>query len=119
MLQIKKKGYLVDCKFNLQFLFRNKKISDKYLANKKVTQSITLRSPKHFNIGKHKIFNLNYKTPSAHLTLKKNMGLYSFLGTDTTLFNTLSKYLTLTPTIFLKSVKLVFKTKFKIKWLEI
>lgn len=119
MLQIKKNGLVTLCKFNLQFLFRNKKISDKYLAQKNVTQSITLRSPKHFNIGKYKIFNLNYQTPQARLTLKKKLKLQSFMNSDKLLFNIFYKYLTLTPTIFLKSIKITFTTKFKIKWLEI
>lgn len=119
MLQIKKIGCITKCKYSLQFLFKNKKISDKYLANKQISKIITLRAPKHFNIGKHKVLNLNYQTPQVSLNFKKKLMLNSFLKSDNLLSNLVSKYLTLTPTIFLKSVKITLTTKFKIKWLEI
>ncbi len=73
MLQIKKKASLLVCKYNLQFLFRNKTLSDNYQAKKLVTNSIILRAPKHFNIGKQKISNLNYKTPKLIVKFAKNL----------------------------------------------
>lgn len=119
MLQIKKNSTILYFKYNLNFLFRNKKLSNFYKASKHVSQSITLRAPKNFNIGKHKILNLNYQTHSAILTLKKKIKLNSFISQNDLLFNACSKSLLLTPTLSLKSAHISIRTQFKIMWLGI
>lgn len=119
MLQIKKSALLTSCKYNLQFLFRNKMLSNYYKAKKQTTQAITLRSPKHFNIGKHKVLTLNYKTPKFIINFKKKIMLTSLLKAQGDLLSSVSRALLITPTLSVKSVRLTVKTKFKLKWLEI
>lgn len=119
MLQIKKNSVLTSLKYNLNFLFRNRRLTQHYRASRHVTQSITLRSPKHFNIGKHKILNLNYQTPKALVRIHKKIKVMSFLSQSDLLFRVSSKVLLLTPTLSLRSVRMAIKAKFKIKWLEI
>lgn len=117
MLQIKKKCLLVFCKYNLKFLFRNKNLSKNYLVKKKVSKSIILRSPKHFNIGKQKILNLAYKTPSLLIKFNNKLTVNTLVSHHDLLLETVSKKLQLTPTVATNSVKFTIKTKFKIKWL--
>ncbi len=117
MLQIKKKGHVVSTKFNVQFLFRKRNFLD-YKLQKSKNQCITLRSPKNFNIGKYKIYSLNYKTPT--LINKKN---YKFFFTDTKnfflLYQILIKLIKITPTTRVNSIRIKIKTSFKLMWLEI
>lgn len=119
MLQIKKKGFLVKVKYNLNFLFRNKKFAEKYKAKKGVAKLIILRAPKHFNIGKHKLLSLNYKTMSLVQDVKIKFFVGALQKKTSRLYNIFLKTFILTPTISIYSMRLVIKTKFKIKWLVI
>ena len=119
MLKIKKEAMLVYCKYNLQFLFRNKKLAALYQAKKKVSSSITLRSPKHFNIGKHKILNLNYVTPTLIIKSISKININSLTNSPDLILEICSKKIQLNPTLSVKSIKVGVKTKFKLKWLVI
>ena len=119
MLQIKKSASLLSCKYNLQFLFRKKKINKLYSVRKQLTSTILLRSPKHFNIGKQKIINLNYKTPTLILPIITPMHLGSFLQKKGAIFNVLIGRIKHNPALNVGSVRLRVKTHFKLKWLEI
>lgn len=117
MLQINKKATLVSSKYNLHFLFWNKNIANNYLTKKSVSTLITLRSPKHFNIGKHKIRSLNYKTRFLVLKFNKKITTQSILNSPNLLYSCLKKGITLTPTIYINSIKISIKTVFKLMWL--
>jgi len=114
VLQIKKKSKIVSIKYNMQFLFRNKNLAKKFRAKKIVSHSIILRSPKHFNIGKQKVLNLNYKTPKLFFKTKYSFFLRSLLYSDKLLFKLASKKIKLTPTLLVNSIRLVVKTSYKI-----
>lgn len=117
MLQINKKATITLVKYNLQFLLWNKKIANNYLAKKTISNLITLRSPKHFNIGKHKIFSLNYKTRYLFLKFNSKVNTKSIINSSKFIYLCLKKRLTLTPTIFIHSIKFTVKTFFKLTWL--
>lgn len=119
MLQIKKTTSLLTCKYNLQFLFRKKKINKLYSVRKQLTSTILLRSPKHFNIGKQKIINLNYKTPTLFIPVLAPLHLGSFLHKGGTLFNILLGRIKHNPALNIGSIRLRVKAQFKLKWLEI
>ena len=78
---------------------------------------ITLRSPKHFNIGKHKILSLNYKTRYLFLNFNNKIGTKSIINSPKFIYLCLKKRLNLTPTIFIHSIKLTVKTVFQLMWL--
>lgn len=117
MLQIKKNATLVSCKYNLLFLFRKRYYTDYNLVKTK-TQSIFLRSPKHFNIGKQKILNLNYKTPTLFFN-KKYSFFFNGKWYEDILYKILCTRIKLTPTIKVSSLRVTLKTKFKLMWLEL
>lgn len=119
MLQIKKNGLLIQAKYNLQFLFRNKTIASKYLARKGVTQSITLRAPKNFNIGKYKTLSLNYSTPKLLINCKSRVKVLSIIYSPHIFYACAKKRITSTPTLSIGSVNFTVKTKFKLMWLGI
>lgn len=119
MLQIKKTTNLLACKYNLQFLFRKKKINKLYAVRKQLTSTILLRSPKHFNIGKQKIVNLNYKTPTLFIPVSAPLHLGTFLHKGGALFNILLSRIKHNPALNIGSVRLRIATQFKLTWLEI
>lgn len=118
MLQIKKKFKLLRVYYCLQFVLKNKVWSNSYRLKKKQSTSITLRSPKHFNIGKHKIINLNYKLAPQNLKLSTYLYFSNFIGTTGSLYKLLQKRIDKSLGFSNKSIKLVVETKFKIMWLE-
>lgn len=116
MLQIKKLTKLVSINFFLQTILKSKLINKHYYFKKSISHSITLRSPKHFNIGKNKICNLNYK--SFNLIKYFNLKLQiSSLFSDN-LYHISKKIIKNNTTLNTKSLKVKLLTKFKIKWLE-
>lgn len=117
MLQIKKKAALTLCKYNLMFLFRKSNYKTHFVRKQK-TQSIFLRSPKHFNIGKQKIYNLNYKTPTLFFKQTYPLFITSVFNTNI-LYNFLKKRIQTSPTLKVNSLKITVQTTFKIMWLEI
>lgn len=119
MLQIKKNALLLYCKYNLTYLFRRRGVDFGYRLKKQKTSSIILRSPKHFNIGKQKITNLNFKTPDFLRVNKSKFHLNSLFNADNTLYKIAIYRVRTTPVLSVNSVKLSIKTKFKIMWLEI
>lgn len=119
MLQIKKNATLTSCKYNLTFLFRKKKINKLYAVQKQKTATILLRPPKHFNIGKQKVINLNYKTPTLFMPVVSPVKLGTFLSKERILFNALLGRIKSNPTMGVGSVRLHVHTTFKLKWLEI
>lgn len=119
MLQIKKKAQLINVKYNAQFLFRLKKYNEEYFLKKQKNESITLRSPKNFNIGKNKIVNLNYRSVSLNNTKCYKFPLGLFVKKNSVLFSRLLKFIQSNTYLGLRSVKLTIKTTFKIMWLEI
>ena len=119
MLQIKKNAILQSCKYNLTFLFRKKKINKLYAVQKQKTATILLRSPKHFNIGKQKVVNLNYKTPTLFMPVAAPVKLDTLLTNERILFNALLGRIKSNPTMCVGSVRLHVDTTFKLKWLEI
>lgn len=119
MLKIKKFSKLIECKYNLTFLFKKRNISSVYNLKKQQSSSIILRSPKHFNIGKHKIINLNFKTPNLFFKSSTSLFLPSFIFSPSLLYKNLSKRVKTTPTININSIRISIQTKFKLKWLVI
>lgn len=119
MLQIKKKAKLIKLSYSLKFLFRENKQKKLYFLKKKLSQTITLRSPKHFNIGKYKTYNINYKTLLLDVYKNNFFHLNLFFIENTNTFFVLSKRILTTPVLHVNSIKLRISTKFKIKWLEI
>ena len=119
MLQIKKNAKFVSCTYNLQILFRRKNLTKSYTLKKTLTQTIHLRSPKHFNIGKQKITNLNFKSINLKLLKLSPFFMTSFFRDSTLLYSALKKSIKTTPTLFVSSVHCLVKTSFKLKWLVI
>lgn len=119
MLQIKKYGSLISVNYNLQFLLYSKNLNKKYKIKKSKNYLIFLRSPKHFNIGKQKITNLNYKV----IKLKMNRIINCYFVYSTInfnfLYNIFKKKIETNTYLHCKSIKFIFKTKFSIKWLEL
>lgn len=79
MLKIKKSGFLIKASHIFSILFRSKKLTKFFTLKKKLSQLITLRSPKHFNIGKNKTYTVNSKVSNTVFNFKKKMHLNSFL----------------------------------------
>lgn len=119
MLQIKKKAQLTTVGYSLIFLFRSREHNSSYRLRKQLTQTVTLRSPKHFNIGKYKIFNLNYKTINLNVTRGFKFHINALNNTSSYIFKKLSTPVESSPVLRVNSVKLLVSTKFKLKWLEI
>lgn len=118
MLQIKKNTMLIKSKYNLSFLFRKRRSNKLYLIEKQKTSTILLRSPKHFNIGKQKITNLNYKTPKVFFPVHLPLSLNTFLLKKQVLYNILSKKIKTNPTLNISSIRVQIGTKFILMWLE-
>jgi len=118
MLQIKKSAKVHSIKYSLQFLFQVKKTNREFFLKKSKSQSIILRSPKHFNIGKQKIINVNYKNFCVEIGTKTDIHINSILNTNHNLFNKLSKYIITNTYLTPKSIKVKLKTQFIIIWPE-
>jgi hypothetical protein len=118
MLQIKKLSNSLKATYKLQTIFRLNDLKKKYSLKKKISNSVILRSPKHFNIGKQKIKSINYIFVNIGFVVKKNV--YSnIIQQDTKyLFKLLDKFTETNIYIKTDSVKLSIKTKFIIMWLE-
>jgi hypothetical protein len=119
MLQINKNAKITLYKYNLLFLFRNKNFCKFTNIKKTKTSNITLRAPKHFNIGKHKVFNLNYKTRNFLIKSNNKAATKCFVLSPNHIFYALQKRIQTTPTLFVNSLSITIQTKFKLKWLEI
>ena len=119
MLQIKKKSKIILCKYNLNFLFRNKKLANQYVSKKITPHFITLRSPKNFNIGKYKIFSLNYKTPNVIFSFNKAIMTQTIIYNPRLLFNSLTKCIKTNPTLYVNSIRVTIKSLFKLMWLVV
>ena len=119
MLQIRKKSLLVQCKYNLRLLFRRRGIESQYRVQKQKTSSIILRSPKHFNIGKQKITNLNFRTPDLSYGTVHSFFLHTLFISHTTLYKLLVKRIKTTPVLGVNSLRVSIKTQFKLRWLGI
>ena len=117
MLRINKNVNSIRLSYKLQFLFRVKNLDKKYLLKKKKQSSIILRSPKHFNIGKQKITNINYKVLNLSILLTKKINLNFFLSESKCQFKVLNKLAEVSTYIKTQSIKISLKTKFIIKWL--
>lgn len=91
---------------NLTRLNNNKKNSKKTL--------IILRSPKHFNIGKHKIFSFN-NHKSYKIQINAPINNYFLNNNYTTFFNTQNNY-NINYNFKINSVRLNYTTK--IKWCD-
>lgn len=117
MLQIKKFSTNISFIYKFQLLFRFKALKNDYILKKKLTNSIILRSPKHFNIGKQKITNLNYKFINIHISKNLNVNTMLLINTNN-IFKLSNKTIQTNSYLSLKSLKLNLKTKFIIKWLE-
>lgn len=101
------------CHHNLTFLFREKNLDSQFLLKKKQNQLITLRAPKHFNIGKHKIYSLNTKVLNLKYSIKKKMHVnYLFKKKD--IWSSLTKVLIKNTYILPKSVTVGVLVKFKL-----
>jgi hypothetical protein len=118
MLQIKKITTLTACKYNVQFLFRHKNSPISQVI-KTAGHSVFLRSPKHFNIGKQKIFNLNYKSPLFVKNFNVKFFLTNLFRLETILYKIFLKQIKVTPVVKMKSIKFTVKAKYKIMWLGI
>lgn len=119
MLQIKKSMTLQNCKYNLSFLFRKKRFDKLYTVRKQKSSVIVLRAPKHFNIGKQKVLNLNYQTPDLILPMELPMSLFTFLKRPYAMYSAFLKRVRTNPALGVKSVRLRVSTKILLKWLEI
>lgn len=118
MLQIKKQGTLSYCKYNLLFTFQKKKASYEYGVTTTKTQLITLRSPKHFNIGKLKVYNLNFKTPNLIFYKEHVFCISTLFRSKDSLFRLFTRKIKTTPALLVSSVCVRVKTQFKLMWLE-
>ena len=76
-----------------------------------------MRAPKHFNIGKHKVYSLKTKVLNYRFFFQKSMNL-EFLFRNYETCNTLSKLLPRSTYMLPKTISLRVSTKFKIMWLE-
>ncbi len=119
MLQIKKKAELIQCKYNLKFLFRKSGSGKDYILQKQKTTSVILRSPKHFNIGKQKITNLNFKTPSLSYFGSSLVYMTSLVKFSTPLYKIAVRFVKTTPVLGITSIRVSVRAKFKLMWLEI
>jgi hypothetical protein len=119
LLQIKKKSKIILCKYNLTFLFRNKKLAKQYISKKVTPHFITLRAPKNFNIGKYKIFSLNYKTPNLSFSFDKNIMTQTIILNPSLLMSSLTKCIKTNPTLYVNSIRVTIKSLFKLMWLVV
>ena len=117
MLKITKKVNSIKLNYKLQFLFRVKCLNKKYLLKKQKQSAIILRSPKHFNIGKQKITNINYKVINLWTLIVKTTNLNFWFENTKYQFKLLSKFAESNTYIKVQSIKTFIKTKFTIKWL--
>lgn len=118
MLQIKKKFKFIKVLHSFQFLLKNKTWNNKYKLKKTLSKSIILRSPKHFNIGKQKIININYKMDPTSIKLTSCMFFYNFIYNSKLIYYIFLRNSIKNVGFSSKSIKLVVKGKFKIMWLE-
>lgn len=118
MLQIKKKAKIIKLYYGFHFLLRNKNWRKKLNVKQAKNTSIILRAPKHFNIGKQKITNLNYKTVFLEKNLYLNCSTTILFNHSNFLYKKLEKKLEKSVCLVNKSIKVVVETKFLIKWLE-
>lgn len=117
MLKINKNSLTKWSHYNLTFLFRVASLRKTFLLKEKKSQTITLRAPKHFNIGKHKIYSLKTKALNYRVFFKKHMNINFFFKNQKT-WTILSKLLSRSVHMLPKTISLRITTKFKLKWLE-
>jgi hypothetical protein len=118
MLQINKSSKLLKATYKLQILFRLNHLNKKYLLKKKLSSSVFLRSPKHFNIGKQKIKSINYIFINLGFVTKKKIHSKIMYQETKYLFKLFDKFTETNTYIKTESIKLSIKTTFKIMWLE-
>ena len=88
---------------------KNKSINIK----KQVSHSVLLRAPKHFNIGKHKIKNLNYKYINIHNYSNININSLLFMYNIINIVKILQKSINRNTLFLVNSYQFVTITKFK------
>ncbi len=118
MLQIKKKLKIDKIYYNLQFILKKKSWVDNYKLKKTLAKSIILRSPKHFNIGKQKVSNLNYKLSATSLYVPSHFCFSNLFLNTKFLYNYFEKQNPKSIGFSNKSIKMIFQGKFSLKWLE-
>jgi hypothetical protein len=118
LLKIKKKSTLLNIKYKLQLLFKLKSIKTIYNVKKKESSLVYLRSPKHFNIGKQKILNINHKLFHAIKITSSNLLINNLIGNTGKLFISAEKSIPQNTFLQTKSIKFFINTSFTIKWLE-
>lgn len=118
MLQIKKNSTLMACKYNMLYLFKRRGFDATNKPKKQKTSTVLLRSPKHFNIGKQKITNLNYRTPNMRLPVASPLNLLTLLTKPSMLYRILIKGTKTNPVLRVSSLRVQVRTTFKLKWLE-
>ncbi len=118
LLQIKKASILSSLNYQLTFLSRQKSFQKMFHLKRQLTTAVFLRSPKHFNIGKHKLVSLNFKNINLKVypTAPVPMGL--LLKPTGEIFSLLIKPIAINTTILPKSLKVTILTQFKLIWLE-
>lgn len=116
MLKINKNAVLKQVHYNITFLFRAKSLDEKFLLKKKASQVVTLRSPKHFNIGKHKVLSVNSKALNVVKHFNKPVHI-SFLLRGNNTWASLGRVLENNIYFLPKTLSIKISTKFKIKWL--
>jgi hypothetical protein len=118
LLQIKKDSILSSLNYQLTFLSRQKSFQKIFKLKRQLSTTVFLRSPKHFNIGKHKLVSLNFKNI--------NLKIYPIVAIPTRLllkptgeiFSLLIKPIGVNTTVLPKSLKVIIRTHFKLIWLE-
>lgn len=112
MLQIKKIGYFTQVSYNLQFLFRSKKWNKKFLIKKQQSTVVTLRAPKHFNIGKYRTISLNFKLLNLRDNKLKHAPVALIVHQPKNVFRVLSKFSETSSFVLPNSIKYTLQTKF-------
>ena len=95
-----------------------KELQKMFKLKKQLTTTVFLRSPKHFNIGKHKLINLNFKVVNLKIRPNTVIPTTTLLAPSSQTFSTFFKPLMVNTTILPKSVKVTVVTSFKLIWLE-
>ena len=99
-----------------KYYIRGVFLSNKFLKKKKKQVLVYLRSPKHFNIGKHKIYSFNNYN-KIFILPSKNINLQVFVNNQRYIFNFLLKKYKLYFPYKITSIRITIKSKIKFKWL--
>lgn len=113
MLKINKNAVCKKCHFNLTFMFKSKNLDNFFLIKKKTPYTITLRSPKHFNIGKNKIATVNSKVLNMKFETRKKVHS-NILFQPIDAWNLSTRRISQNTFFKPKTVTLVIQTQFKI-----